>query len=155
MSDRSLHAASATARALRRLVPSEIGALGVDVVDIEDFTNDLDADPSVFLASVFLDSEVLECDGQPDRLATRFAAKEATLKALGTGARGIGMTDVEVCTAPEGAPFVRLTPAAALVAERAGIRDLHVSVTRDAGLAIAVVVGTIDQLQHNHERQGL
>ncbi len=145
MSERSEQAASATTRAIRRLVPSEIGALGVDAVDIADFKADLDPDPSVLLASVFLDGEILECDGQPDRLATRFAAKEATLKALGTGARGIGMTDIEIYTAPDGAPFVRLTPAAALVAERAGIGDLYVSVTRDAGLAIAVVVGTIDQ----------
>ena len=155
MSERSLRAASATERELHRLVSSAISALGVDAVDIEDFMADLDGDPSVFLASTFLDSELLECAGKPDRLATRFAAKEATLKALGTGARGIGMTDVEIYTAPDGAPFVRLTPAATLVAERAGIRELHVSVTRDAGLAIAVVVGTIDQLQHDHERQGL
>jgi holo-[acyl-carrier protein] synthase len=127
----------------------------VDVVDIEDFVADLDPEPSAFLASVFLESEIRECAGQPDRLATRFAAKEATLKALGTGARGIGMTDVEIYTAANGAPFVRLTPAAARVAAQAGIRELHVSVTRDAGLAIAIVVGTIDQLQHDRERNAL
>lgn len=145
MSERSTSVAIATEELLSADVPGVVAGLGVDAVEIRDFERDLlGAEPATFLASVFLGSELLECGGAVDRLAARFAAKEATLKALGTGVQGIGMTDVEIRTSDAGRPSIWLAPAARLVAEQVGIRSLHLSMTREAGLAIAVVVGATE-----------
>ena len=76
-----------------------------------------------------------------ERLAARFAAKEAVLKALGTGWRGgIAWTDVEVCRDASGRPRVRLAGEAAAEAARQGIESWHLSLTHASGLAIASVL---------------
>lgn len=143
MSQKLAAVIATTERALSASVPSGTIALGVDAVEIEDFEADLRSDdPATFLASVFVDAELVDCAGAPERLAARFAVKEATLKALGTGVQGIGMTDVEVRTADNGRPSIELSPAAALIASSLGIQSFQLSITREAGLAIAVVVGT-------------
>lgn len=143
MSVRSRSVLDATSRSLAELVDATVSAVGVDAVETEDFALDLQSeDPRAFLASVFLESELADCDGETERLAARFAAKEAALKALGTGIHGIDMTDVLICTASNGRPSIVLSPAASQVAADAGIGALHLSMTHEAGLAIAVVVGT-------------
>ncbi len=142
MSERSTSVAAATSQSLAALANATVVAVGVDAVEVDDFDLDLRSeDPSAFLASVFLESELTDCDGVTDRLAARFAAKEAALKALGTGVQGIGMTDVQIVTSDIGRPSIVLSSAASRVAAAEGIRSLHVSMTREAGLAIAVVVG--------------
>lgn len=84
------------------------------------------------------------CDGRPDRaeaFAGRFAAKEAFLKALGTGwSRGIAWQDVEVLGGPDERPTLRISGAAGRQMEAAGGYDTHVSFTHDGGFATAVVV---------------
>lgn len=73
--------------------------------------------------------------------ASRFAAKEAVLKALGTGfARGVAFTDVEVARAPSGAPRVRLGGEAAAVADRMGVRGWILSLSHAAGVAVASAI---------------
>ncbi len=69
-------------------------------------------------------------------LAGLWAAKEAVLKALGTGL-SLPMTDVEICHTADGAPFCRLSGKAA---ELAGAASISVSITHDAGIAAAVCV---------------
>lgn len=143
MSQRLAAVVAATTHSLEASVPEGITAVGVDAVDIEDFEADLRSDdPATFLASVFVEAELVDCAGRSDRLAARFAVKEATLKALGTGVQGIGMTDVEVRTADNGQPSIELSPPAARIAASSGIQSFLLSITREAGLAIAVVVGT-------------
>lgn len=149
MSQRLAALVAATTHSLEALLPAGITAVGVDAVDIEDFELDLRSDdPVTFLASVFLEVELADCAGASDRLAARFAAKEATLKALGTGVQGIGMTDIEVRTADGGQPSIELSRAAARVAASSGIQSFLLSITREAGLAIAVVVGTTTLRTH-------
>ena len=76
-----------------------------------------------------------------ERLAGKFAAKEATLKALGTGlASGICWLDVEVLREKSGAPRIRLGGRASAIALRAGIRAVHVSITHSGTQALAFVV---------------
>lgn len=76
-----------------------------------------------------------------ERLAARFAAKEAVLKALGTGWRGgIAWTDVEVVRHPSGCPEIRLAGEAAKVAAQRGIVSWHLSLTHAADLAMASVI---------------
>src|SRR3989441_13337620 len=74
-------------------------------------------------------------------LAGRLAAKEALLKALGTGsARGISFQQVEVVRADGGSAAMSLTGSAAAEARRKGVRHIHLSLTHQPGLAAAVVI---------------
>lgn len=74
-------------------------------------------------------------------VAGRFAAKEAAVKALGTGfAEGISMRDVEVLRLPSGRPELRLSGAAARRAESLGVKSMHLSLSHEREVAGAVVV---------------
>ena len=90
------------------LVSSAVGAVGVDAVDVKDFVADL-ADDDATLAGWFHASELEDCEGDMERLAARFAAKEAALKALGTGIRGLDLMDITIQTAPNGATSIDLS----------------------------------------------
>ena len=79
--------------------------------------------------------------GRTAYVAGRFAAKEATVKALGTGfSLGIGMHDVEIVSHPSGKPELLLHGEAALRAERLGVRAAHVSISHERDMAGAVVI---------------
>ena len=73
------------------------------------------------------------------RLAARFAAKEAAMKALGVGLGAFPFRDVEVANAPSGAPFLRVSGAAAALAAQRGVEDFRVSITHTDRTAEAVV----------------
>ncbi len=74
-------------------------------------------------------------------VAGRFAAKEAAVKALGTGfAEGISMLDVEVLRQPSGRPELRLSGAAARRAQALGVKSMHLSLSHERDVAGAVVV---------------
>jgi holo-[acyl-carrier protein] synthase len=126
-----------------------IAALGVDAVSIAEFERDVGIADDTFLAQCFSDAERDYCAGDVEQLATRFALKEAALKALGTGMRGIGLHDVEVETAPTGEPHLRLSPDALIIASDRGLGPLRCSATREAGLALAVVVASPTQSQED------
>jgi holo-[acyl-carrier protein] synthase len=97
-----------------------------------------------FLERVFTPAEIaysLRKANKHERLAARFAAKEALMKAIGTGlSRGVTWKDIEVINLPSGKPTLRLTGQAATHAERLGTRHIHLSLTHTAGMAMAVVV---------------
>lgn len=112
-------------------------AIGVDAVHVADLAADLDSDEAVL---GFVAEELADTAGDHDRLAARFAAKEATLKALGTGIRGIGLEDVVVETAADGSPSIRLSPAAQQIAEARGLSGFACSLTHEEGFAIAIVI---------------
>ena len=76
-----------------------------------------------------------------ERYAARFAAKEAGMKALGTGWRGgIGWRDLEVANLPSGRPTLRFHGRAAEIAQRLGVTDVALSITHTAGQALAMVI---------------
>jgi holo-[acyl-carrier protein] synthase len=93
---------------------------------------------------VFTTSEVDYCLSrtQPEQhLAGRFAAKEAALKALGTGwAKGVGLTDVEVIRSEDGRPSISFHGRALDIAGRLGVQNVWLSISHDGGLALALVV---------------
>jgi holo-[acyl-carrier protein] synthase len=100
-----------------------------------------------FLTRVFSERELTYAMGRKRRdehLAARFAAKEAVLKALGTGwSGGIGWTDVEVTLQPSGAPGVQLHGRALEIATAMGITGWHLSLTHteETAMASAIAVG--------------
>jgi phosphopantetheine--protein transferase-like protein len=79
---------------------------GVDMVELDRFGRILAMGGEEFLATVYTAREREHCDGRLERLATRFAAKEAASKALGTGLRDIGLLEIEVVSEANGRPHL-------------------------------------------------
>ena len=118
---------------------SPVSGVGVDAVDVTRFRAALDRRPAI-ADRLFTDGERRDGGGDAQRLAARFAAKEATMKALGGGIGSFGWRDVEVVRLETGAPSLRLTSAAESLATRRGVSHWHVSLTHTATVAIAMVV---------------
>ena len=93
---------------------------------------------------VFTELEIAYAESKAsrfERYAARFAAKEAGMKALGTGWRGgIGWRDLEVANLPTGRPTLRLHGRAAEIAAGLGVTDVALSITHTAGQALAMVI---------------
>ena len=95
-----------------------------------------------FLRRVYTEAEVRYCRGRVPELAARFAGKEAVMKALGTGARGIAWREIEILPARGGQPQVYLHGRAAVRADAIGLEAIAISLTHERGFAVASVVGT-------------
>jgi holo-[acyl-carrier protein] synthase len=116
--------------------------IGLDIVETERLERALPAQGRVE-ERVFTARELAACGSRGDRiqaLAARFAAKEACLKALGTGILEGTLREVEIVVGKAGAPQLRLTGGLAARARRRGVRNAHVSLTHEPGLAAAVVI---------------
>jgi len=122
-----------------------IVGLGLDVVEIGRIARILDGPAALgerFLARCFTPAERAFCDGRHDRAsryAARFAAKEAAVKALGAP-RGVSWQDLEVTRAEGRAPTLAISAKAAAAGKRLGVTRIHLSLTHDAGVAVAVVL---------------
>ena len=123
-----------------------IVAHGIDIVDVARVATMLEKHGQTFIDRCFTKTEQHAADvSSPEmraqRFAARYAAKEAVLKALGTGLAG-GIEWVEIGVARDGGPpMVELTGKAAEVAEKAGITDWHLSLSHSGGIAMASVIG--------------
>jgi len=116
--------------------------IGIDAVDIGRFRTVLDRRPTL-ARRLFTPAERSYADLVPDpvpRLATRFATKEAVLKALGLGLGAFGFHDVEVVRAGLDAPQLVLHGAAAAAGRAAGAERWHLSLTHTDLVALAAVV---------------
>jgi holo-[acyl-carrier protein] synthase len=122
--------------------------LGIDVVEIARIRRSLDRFADRFLSrllrpdeAVFLPSPDGPCWRIAEWVSGRFAAKEAALKALGTGlAAGIGLHDLRIVPNDEGRPLLSLHGAARERARRLGARTPHLSLTHTRATAAAVVI---------------
>jgi len=121
-----------------------IVGIGLDVVETARVARALAKYGKRFEDRVFTAAELAECAGRADRvqaLAGRFAAKEALLKALGTGwIDGLSFRQVEVVSGNGRGPTLKLADAVAARVRQRGIRGLHLSLSHEPGLAAAVVV---------------
>lgn len=121
-----------------------IAGIGIDMVNIPRFRELMERRGDAALRRFFTEAEVERCRSSkspPESFAARFAAKEAFFKALGTG-WGLGgrWTDVEVVSAPSGAPGLRLSGRAADAAAERGVGAIHLSLTHTDDTAAAFVV---------------
>jgi holo-[acyl-carrier protein] synthase len=118
--------------------------IGTDIVDTERLDYMVDAYGDRFLERVFTRREVETAEQRAtlsERLGTRFAAKEACMKALGTGWRGgVQFNHIEVRKHPTGRPELFLTGVARERAEELGVEHIHVSLSHEAQMAMAVVI---------------
>ena len=120
---------------------------GIDLVENARLARSLEKHGDQFRARVFTENEQTYCDRSQKRTvehyAARFAAKEAALKALGTGwANGIAWTDVEVLNLPEGKPTLKVCGKVAKIAEEKNITGWHLSISHTETHAIASVIAT-------------
>ncbi len=116
-------------------------AHGVDIIEIARVGAVLERHGERFLRRVYTEDEVRYCRGRVPELAARFAAKEAVMKALGTGVRGVGWRDIEILPNRRGKPLVFLYGRGAERAERIALRGLDVSLTHSREYAMASAVG--------------
>jgi holo-[acyl-carrier protein] synthase len=120
--------------------------LGTDLVAIRRVEEVLSRHRGRFLDRVFTQAEQADCLGRARpavHLAARLAAKEAAMKALGTGwGLGVRWQDVEVHSGSSAPPSLRLAGVAKQRAEALGIRQAMVSLSHEGDYAIAVVVAT-------------
>jgi holo-[acyl-carrier protein] synthase len=119
-----------------------VAGVGIDAVEVDRFRRVLERTPGV-ARRLFTDAERAYGERAKDpapRLAARFAAKEATMKALGVGLGAFKFHDVEVVRASSGKPSLKLSGAAASLAAANHVRELHLSLTHTDTIAEAVVV---------------
>ncbi len=117
---------------------------GIDLVDIAELRRWIDDPRDPLIPRCFVQAELDEVGDGADRierLAGRFAAKEAVLKALGTGfGAGVAFTDVVTHRAAGAAPEVRLTGGAARAAVALGVTVWRLSISHAGGMAMASVL---------------
>jgi holo-[acyl-carrier protein] synthase len=118
-------------------------AVGTDLVDIDRMRDIVDRQPS-FVTRVYTEGERAYCDARKDpaeRYAARFAAKEAVLKAIGTGLGGADFDEIEVVKDDAGAPHLHLHGRAQAKAEALGIVAWLITLTHSNHVAQATVAG--------------
>lgn len=125
----------------------QIVAHGIDLVDFPRIGEMTERHGGRFLDRVFTAAEQKYADSNKNRiekLAGRFAAKEAVLKLMGTGWRGkIAWTDIEIINNSTGQPEVTLTGEVKKIADKVGIRHISLSITHTANFAIASAVALV------------
>src|SRR5579884_458527 len=104
-------------------------SVGVDVIEIERVRAVLARHPERFLRRVFTPGEARHCRGRVPELAARFAGKEAVMKALGTGVRGIGWREIEILPNRRGNPLVLLHGKARARADALGLTTIDISLS--------------------------
>jgi holo-[acyl-carrier protein] synthase len=117
---------------------------GIDLVDVTEMRRWIDDPRDPLIPRCFVQAELDEIGDGPDRverLAGRFAAKEAVLKALGTGfGAGVAFSDVIVHRAAGAPPQVRLTGGAAKAATDLGITEWRLSISHAGAMAMASAI---------------
>jgi holo-[acyl-carrier protein] synthase len=118
--------------------------LGVDIAEVSRIKAAIERHGQPFLRRVFTPNEIEYCErfrNKFERYAGRFAAKEAAMKALGTGwRRGVRWVDFEVVRQQSGRPTIALTGEAAKIAAALGVRRISASITHTESQALAQVI---------------
>lgn len=121
-----------------------IVGIGIDTVEVKRIRQLLEEYGSRFEGKIFAPAELeygRTLADPANELAARFAAKEAVLKALGTGYNhGVKWKEIWVEREPEGPPELKFSGRVAELCQQAGVNKAHVSLTHDGGIATAMVV---------------
>jgi holo-[acyl-carrier protein] synthase len=115
-------------------------AVGIDIIEVDRVRKVFEHHGERFLERVFTEMEIRQCRGKAERLAGRFAAKEAISKALGTGLHGVGWREMEIVQLRSGRPTVTLHGRAKKRAELLGLSAFDVSMADLSAFSIAVAI---------------
>jgi len=125
-------------------------AVGIDIVELERVAAALERHGQRFIDRIYTPIEAAICRGRPREFAARFAAKEAVMKALGTGARGVAWREIEVLLNHRGKPLVYLHGRAQERAKEIELDGLDLSMSHSRRYAVAFVVGSAN----SHHAEG-
>lgn len=121
-----------------------IVGIGIDIAEVDRIGQSIDRFGSRFLDRIFTEGEIRYCDSKANRVeryAARFAAKEAAMKALGTGwNHGVRWRDCEVVRMPGGRPTIQFHGKAREFAQKLGATNTALSISHTADQAIAQVI---------------
>ncbi len=121
-----------------------IVGLGADIAEVDRVRDAIKRQGERFLKRLYTDREQAYCEkfkNKYERYAGRFAVKEATMKALGTGwSRGVRWVDIEVVREPSGKPTLELRGEARKIADKLGVKHIAVTITHTATQALAQVI---------------
>ena len=115
--------------------------VGVDIIEIARIQAVIDRWGQRFIERTYTRAELDYCRNRVQELAVRFAGKEAVMKALGTGRKGVSWRDIEILPDRRKAPIVFLHRRARRRARRLGIKGLAISLSHSRDYAIASAVG--------------
>lgn len=118
----------------------DVRGIGIDIVEVERMEQALARWGDSFVSRVFTaheDERARHPRARSMRLAARFAAKEAVMKALGLGWRTMAWREIEIRNDPLGRPTVLLSGGAARAAAQQGVGTIHVTLSHTHGLALA------------------
>jgi len=117
---------------------------GVDLAEVDRIRDAIGRHGDRFVRRIYTAAEIAYVERKANRFeryAGRFAAKEAGMKAIGTGwKRGVSWQDFEVSNLPSGRPTLRLRGEAARIAEKMGVKSISLSITHTAQLGMAHVI---------------
>ena len=121
-----------------------IVGMGIDVAEVKRIKQVFESQGERFVRRVYTEAEAAYCEqfkNKYERYAGRFAAKEAAMKALGTGwSRGVRWVDVEVARQRGGRPTLQLHGEARKIADALGVKSIAISITHTAEQAFAQVI---------------
>ncbi|MEY7999196.1 holo-ACP synthase [Clostridium sp. Mt-5] len=131
-----------------------IFGIGVDIVEIRRIKEAIGKHVN-FIDRVFSKNEIEYLKNRnlrPEFVAGRFAAKEAVVKAMGTGFRGFDLKEVEIDRAASGKPSVILRGKAKLMANKCGNYKIHLSISHGVDNAIAYAIMEVDEIEDSIHR---
>lgn len=126
------------------MIAFNMATVGIDVIEIDRIRKALERWGSDFLDRVYTPGEKAIYKDRIPELAVRFAGKEAVMKALGTGNRGVAWREIEILSNRRGKPHVILHGRARARAQALGLGELAISLSHSNEFAIASVMGIMD-----------
>lgn len=118
-----------------------MNCVGIDMIEMERIEAAVKKGGERFLRRIYTESELIICGGSTLSLSCRFAGKEAVMKALGTGVKGVGWREIEILADNLGKPVVRLYGRAKDRAAELNLKEFSISLSDTRQFAIAVVIG--------------
>lgn len=116
--------------------------VGTDIIEIERVRRVIERWGERFLCRVYTEAELRIYGRRPHSLAASFASKEAVMKVLGTGSRGVAWREIETLYHPTGKPLIKLNGRAKKEADKLGIKEIDVSLSHSRYYATATAIGS-------------
>ena len=116
-------------------------SIGIDIVEIGRIESAIRQWGKRFLNRIYTEAELKLCQGRASSLAGHFAAKEAVMKVLGTGTRGVNWREIEILSDARGKPLVKLYGQAKNKAEELKLSEFAISLSDTKQHAVAVALG--------------
>ena len=118
-----------------------VHSVGIDIIEIGRIEGAVARWGDHFLKRIYTEKELELCRNKGEALAVRFAGKEAVMKMLGTGAKGVGWREIEILSDDRGAPLVCLHGRAHNRASELRLTDIAISLAHSREYAVASAVG--------------